>query len=447
MVNLVQERQNIFDRISNILRLREKTFEKILEREKKKKRILIYDFGLCTEIGIRLARDGHEVYYFVPWEDAFPKSSKALIGENLDGLHRVLNFWDWVDKVDYIMFFDTYCADLVDYLRKKGYKVFGAGKSEILENNRWKMKEIQKALKLPTQKVELIKGIESLIEYLKKNKNKWIKINTFRGDIETFHHSEYNTTQAQFLGELLVSAGAKAKKLEFVVEDEIGEVEPGYDGFIIDGQYPKMAMYGYERKGIGYIGKVVPYEQLPQSLKDINDRLIPVFRKLGGRTFFSTEVRVTKNKQGFLIDPCVRSPMPVPTAIHLEIWSNLSDFLINGAEGNLIDLKPIAKYGAGISFESGWAENHWTEIDFPPENRKWIKLRMACKIEDKYYALPGFTSLGSIIGLGNTIDEAINNVKKVADTLKVKEINYSLSGLEEIKNETIQKGKKYGIPF
>jgi hypothetical protein len=416
----------------------------------KKVKILQYDFGLCTEFGARMARDGHEVYYFVPWENAFPKSSLAIIGEGLEGLTRILNFWDYVDQVDMICCFDTFFVDVADYLWRHGYKVFAAGKAEILENNRWKTKQIMKAVNLPLQPVRLIKGFETLRDYLKNNKNKAVKLNTFRGDIETFIHREYDTTQAQFLGDIERNVGAKANKLEFIVEDLVGDIEPGYDGFVIDGQYPNWGMYGYEVKGNGYIGKVTPYNQIPKAIREVNDKLAPVFKKLSPtRTFFSTEVRVDKSGKGYLIDPTVRAPLPNPSAVHLEIWENLSDFILNGAVGKLIPLKPVAKYGAAISFESEWAEEHWTEIPINPEVRRWIKLRMACRIDGKYYALPGFTSLGSIVGLGNTLDEAIDNVKRNLEKSgieKIKEVVCNLSELEDVKKQ-IEQGKKYGIPF
>jgi len=413
-----------------------------------KKSVLLYDYGLCTEFAVRLARDFGKVYYYCSWEDAFPKSNKALIGEGLEGIERVLNFWDYVDKVDLICFFDTYNADIVDYLRNKGYRVFGAGRAEIIENNRWQTRELQKELGLPTQDTKRIIGIDNLIEYLKKNKKKWIKLNQFRGDIETFYHETYDETEAQFLGILMNETGAKGKTLEFVVEDEVGEVEPGYDGWVIDGQYPPMAMYGYEQKGTGYIGKISTYENMPEAIRLINDKLAYVFRRLKARTLFSTELRVDKKGKGYLIDPCVRAPMPVPSAIHLEIWRNFSEIIWYGAGGEIIEPLPIAKYGAGICMESGWAQEHWTHIEIPPEIRQWIKLRMAFKTKDNhFYALPGFESLGSVIGLGNTIEEAINKVKQRASQIKAKELTYSISGLQEIATKTIPTGRRYGINF
>jgi hypothetical protein len=187
-------------------------------------KILVYDYGLCTEHAIRLARDGHMVFYYVPWQDAFPQSTKALIGEGLEGLHRIKDFWDYIDKVDIIVFFDNYCGDLVDYLRKKGYKVFGAGSAEKLELDRIKQKEILKTVGLPVGEYEVIHGLSALREYLKENEDKYVKINAFRGDVECVDEkTEILTEQGwKFFRDLnpkkdkVLSLDLKTRKAKFV---------------------------------------------------------------------------------------------------------------------------------------------------------------------------------------------------------------------------------------
>jgi len=411
----------------------------------KNKTVLFYDFGLQTELAVRLAGDFGKTLYYVPWENAFPKSTLSLIGEGLEGITRISSFWDNVDKADLIVFPDTYCSDKVEFLRQKGYRVFGAGRAEILENNRWKMKQLMSKVKMPLQHCVHIKGFQNLIDYLKSKKNLVVKLNLFRGDLETFIHEEYDSTEAQYLGELLLACGGKADTMEFVVEDMIEGIEPGYDGFVVDGKYPNISMVGYERRGTGYIGKVVSYNELPSALKEINNKLSSILKKLNGRTFFSTEAIVTKDNKGYLIDPTIRCPMPVPTAVALELYDNLSEFMWHAAEGKLIDLKAIADYGVGISVESDWAEKHWTEIRFNNKHRKWIKLRMACKINDSYYALPGFMGICSIIAIGNNIEKCIKSIEKISESIKIKEATYTISGLREICEKLIPEGRKYGI--
>lgn len=51
------------------------------EKLVKGKNILVYDFGLFTEQAKKFADDGAKnVWYFVPWASAFPKSNCAIIG-------------------------------------------------------------------------------------------------------------------------------------------------------------------------------------------------------------------------------------------------------------------------------------------------------------------------------------------------------------------------------
>jgi len=439
-------RKNIFNFLLNQFKKREEVFNETIKKLRNKKSFLIWDFGLCTEVAVRIAREGHKVYYFVPWQDAFPKSTKAIIGEGMEGVERVLNFFDYIDKVDYICFFDTHTADLASFLRSKGYKVFAPFRGEILELDRIRMKKVQKVLGLPTQKWKEIKGLDNLREYLKKTKDKWVKLNIFRGDIETFYHKDFTSSEAQYFEKLGYELGPKRNKVNFLIEDKIGEVEPGFDGLVVDGNYLSPCMYGYELKGAGYIGKIVPYKELPKPLKEVNDKLSLVFKKTKTRSFFSTEVRVERNKQGFLIDPTVRMPMPVPGAIELEIFENIVEAIINACEGKTTNLRPLAKYTAGVCLESEWAENNWLEVEFPEKIRRWIKFRMACRIDGRYYAVPGFSSVCSVIAIGNSIEEVIEKVKERVEMIEGRELDKDTSGLDKV-YETIKKGRKFGIDF
>jgi len=411
------------------------------------KTCLIYDYGLCTELALKLAEKFGKVYYFCHWQDAFPKSNKALIGSGLESekVYRIHNFWDYVDEVDLIFFPDTYCQDIVEFLRDNDYRVFGAGMAEQLENNRWYGRTIQKEIGLPYQNTVKVEGLKELREALVGEVNKFIKLNNFRGDIESFAHKDYESSKV-YLDYLANVLGPRQNLIEFIIEDKIEGIEPGYDGFVVDGKYPNYGMYGYEMKGTGYIGKICQYEEIPEPVKLVNDKLSFIFEQLSTRSFFSTEIRVDEKGTGYLIDYTLRSPMPVPTAIHLEIWENLAEFIWEASEGNLIDLIPKAKYGAGVSLDSEWAQNNWLEVSFPEEIRPYVKFRRFMKHKNKYYAVPGFTSICSVIGLGNTPEEAIEQVKERVELVQGFELDKETGGLDNVIKE-IEEGKNYGLEF
>jgi len=71
---------------------------------------------------------------------------------------------------------------------------------------------------------------------------------------------------------------------------------------------------------------------------------------------------------------------------------------------------------------------------------------MACKFNNTYYAVPGFSSVASVIALGNSPEEVINQVKERSEEIKAYLLDKNLSGLDEIMID-IQKGKKLGLTF
>lgn len=413
------------------------------------KTCLIYDFGLCLEIGLKLAEKFEKVFYYTPWAEGFPSSDKAMIGEGFrdDGLIRVNNFWEYVDEVDLICFFDTYTQDIAEYLIKKGYNVFAPGFAEYLERDRYFGRKIQQQVGLDTQKSELIKGVDNLKEYLKSNQNVFVKINTFRGDIETFFAKDLKSVE-NYLDFLSYKLGVRKNDIEFLVEEQIEGIEPGYDGFVIDGKYPNYGFFAYEIKGTGYIARCDKYGDLPKQVTIINDKLSNFFKKYRTRSMFSTECIVTKGGKSYLIDPTIRAGMPLPSACELEAYNNFAEFIYEGAKGNLINLEPVARYFGGIALDSEWANEHWLEVNINEEIRSHIKFRRVMKKENGlYYAIPGFSSICSVIGWGNTIDDVINQVKDCLNGVSAFELQKNLGGLVKVK-ETIQDGiKNYNLEF
>ena len=402
-------------------------------------KIAIYDHGLNTELAIAIAQAGHEVGYFTPWDEAFPKSAKAIIGKGLEGLTRIDNWEQAVDRSDMSVFPDTFNGTKVDDLRRRGKRVWGAGSvGERLEQVRIWMNEFQQKLQIPAPKRETGRGVDALIERLKKLENKWVKLSKFRGDKETFFHDSYSSSQAQFLGQMLVDFGAN-EDLEFVIEDPIdGDniVEVGDDRLIVESKFLHPRCIGYEAKDEAYIGHITRDECAP--LDVVNRGIERVLRGSLVSTFFSSEVR-----DGKLIDPCVRCPHP-PTSVMLEMYENIGSVVAHGC-GPL--LRRFA-YGAGIIVGSEWAEHHWCEVVIPDKVRRFVKLQRAYRNEKgKYFALPGSPTVCTCVGIGSTPEAAIKHAKRVVEQIKCSGASYNVSALDKLMEETIPLGKKNGIPF
>lgn len=410
---------------------------------------LVYDYGLHTEIAVRLARDFGSVKYYCHWEDAFPKSKLMRVGAGLEGVERVKDFWMELANggIDFVYVPDTLCGGIVEFLRKSGVPVAGPGTAQEFEQDRvFGRFDVQKEAGLPTQKTIVIKGITKTREFLKANKDEFfIKLNTSRGDRESFKHVDYEQTEP-ILDKLAYDLGPWKEEEEFIIEEVIPGIEPGFDGIVMGGEYLSPTMYGYEMKGGGFIGRVCKYEDLPKPLKVVNDKLSPYFKETDTRCFFSTEIKLGKDKVPFLIDPTVRHPGPVGFSIQTELIENFSQVVYGMGIGQKVQPVMRYKYAGGVSYNSDEARDNWMRIKFPAEMRRWIKLRMAAKIGDSYYSAPGFDNICTVIALSNFIDEIPEMIKERTDAIQALSIDKDMSGLDYIK-EQIEEGKKYGISF
>lgn len=404
------------------------------------------DWGMGSPHAERLSRDFGTVYYWTPWKSSFPKSNDSIVGQGMDGITRIKDYLTVIDSVDILVCLDTNFGDVVDYWRAKGKRVFGAGsKAELFELDRWKSKKITEAVKLPVPRTEYIIGLDNLRKRLNVVRNKYVKLSLFRGAIESFPHDDYKSSEP-FLARLEVALGAMKNKAEFIIEDKIEGTEIGIDTFVVDGEYPNKCLIGWEKKDAAFIGKIFDYDKVIKPLREVNEKLKPFFKKTGARSMFSTEVRITKEGRGYLIDPCVRMPLP-PSYVEMEIYDNYSEFIWYAAEGKIIPLKPNAVYGCEVIMGSDFSEENLLEVKIPKEIKKWVKISCGCCIDGRYYILPGEVKnhFLSVVGLGNTLNEAIGKAEEVYKKVEAFQLSksFDFNSLREVSKEA----DRFGIKF
>jgi hypothetical protein len=295
-----------------------------------------------------------------------------------------------------------------------------------------------------------IKGLDKLRDHLKKNENKWIKVDCFRGTFESFHAINYRLTEP-VLDELEWKLGPYKNEVVFIVEDAIDGndvVEVAFDGYSIDGEYPDKTCFGYEVKGVSYASRVKKYKDLSPIITDFNAAISPTLKKYQYRNFISPEIRVGKDNVAYMIDFCCRMPSPISELYH-ELMTNLPEIIWYGAEGKIVQPVFCAEYGMTVVIHSDWAEKNWQAIYFPPEIRQWVKLRNFCKINGDYYIVPyadGSVNIGAIVAIGSSIDECVKKLKSYADKVEGYRINIETGSLEQAQ-EYIKKGEALGIKF
>jgi len=401
-------------------------------------KFLVWDLGLSVEHAVKLAKEGHEVYYFTPWASTYPKFEPYAYGIGMEGINKVKFFFDYIDDVDCICFFDIGAGDLANFLREKGYTVYGAGLGEHLEYDRFQVRRLQQKLGLPVQATQKITGMSQLEEYLKPRRNKYVKISTFRGDCESFKFRDYESDKT-LLDELKVKLGPLDGYYEFIVENIVEGIEPGVDLFFNGMNFLKPYLWGYEFNKKCYIGKYVT--ELPRPLSIVFS-LQDIMRQLNYRGAFSAEM-IVNNEGSHLIDICGRFAYPLSVAYTKSI-NNFGELVYKIAKGENANLEVNCKYIGVVPIVSAHADLHWTNVQFPEEIRDKVMLHNACKVDGNYY-IKGEKIWITVIETGNTIEEVVENLKETVPQVDAHEIDHDATvGLDKIL-ELSEEGAKRGL--
>ena len=414
----------------------------------KTKTVCVIDNGLFVAFARSLAKDFKKVYYHTPWQSAFPQSRTLSVGKGFPEIERIEYPLDRADEIDLWVFLDLYQSDLQLYLVSHGARVWGCRKGEEMEMFRWEFRNYLKDIGLPVAEADRIIGLAALRKHLQKVENKFIKTSIVRGDFETFKHVSYLLSEPR-LDDLEHSLGVVKNNYEFIVESEIPDaVEVGYDGFTVDGQWPTHAMMAYEVKDVGMIGRALPYSKLAKPVLDINKALVPALKGYNYRGFLSTEIRYTKKKEPYFIDPCCRLGTPSNELLQ-ELFDSWAETLWYGAVGEVVTPRVKFKFGVSAVIKTEWAVDNWQSLHYPRSIDDKVKLRFHTRIDDKDYIAPqviGLPDVGYVTGVGNTLIEAIDDCKSNAEQVKGFQVQVGLEGIESAL-ETIKKGEERGVMF
>jgi len=414
---------------------------------------VVIDNGLFIGIAQVLSKTFKSVSYWCPWTSAFPKSNQWVIGYGIEGVDKLEDLFKFTNSIpkekrkDYVLVFpDVYSGSMQEMFEDQGFYCFGSRYGEEMELLREVMKEHMEDIGLYTTKYKIVTGTQELRDYIKKHPNVWVKINKTRGDTETFRAEDYDDIEP-VLDKLDADIGAVKHIKEFIVEDAYDDaVEVGMDCFCIDGKFPSKSLTGVEIKDLGYIGKFINYDRIPKQITDFNEQVAPLMEEFGYRGFFSTEIRVSKDRPPYMLDFCARAGSP-PNELYGLMYKNLADIVYYGAHGYMIDPVVEHKFGVEALLHSSWADSNWQPVTFPAKYADNVRLRNACKIDGKYYCAPQHVKLaeiGAVVAEGDTLEEAIEMCKKVAASVKGHYIECKLDSLETAQAE-FQKLRDMGL--
>lgn len=404
------------------------------------KTILVCDGGIFQPLVHLLAKQFKRVIYYRRWESSFPTKNELMIGTGYDTFECTESIWDVVNEVDIFVFPDIGFESEQAYLKSIGKNIFGAGDGSELEQCRAESKELFESIGLPVQPWRIITGISDLRKFLEKHDDVFVKFSRIRGIGETFGGMPYHLLKGT-VDDIEGKLGVYAESQEFVVEDAIPDaIEMGYDGYTISGKYPKQAVVGIECKDAGYIGAVKPYSQLPKEVIFVNEKLAPVFKKYEYNSFWSDEIRVGKDKKPYLIDPTCRMASPAGEC-YLHLFSNWGEIIEAGSEGELVEPKVYKRFAAQAILTCSIAEERQVAIEIEPKIRDFVMLYHSAKVDDYEVVLPTdakMIEIGSVIGLGNTIDEAIKQCIEHCGMVHAEKLKDRSDSLTDAKSDLIK---------
>lgn len=407
------------------------------------KTALVIDNGLFFEFALQLARSFKKVYYFCEFRSAFPGIDKAAVGNEyingheihtFDGLpiHRITSLFDVLDKVDIAIFPDVGSGDLAEHIRSLGIPVFGSGKGELLELWRVRTKALLKEHGLPVHHYRMVTGTAALREALSENGSLYVKISRYRGVFETYHHTSPEGS-ALWINDIEQRLGKLAEIVDFVIEEPLeAKVEIGTDSYTADGRYPATTIAGVEIKDLGYCGQVFSNEDMPQGTKTVDEGLCPIFKELGYRGFYSTEIRETENGDPHMVDFTARMPLP-PGFLYGLMYRNLAEIVWGTATGELVEPVVAKKFGMMVLLNSTWYKDHMLHVKFPPEYRENIQLLLPVKIEGEYYCISQYDmdEFGAVSVAGDSIEECIQQAEIILSGIMAHQFSYDAHVLEK----------------
>lgn len=412
--------------------------------------VLVVCGPLFVSLAERLARDFKRVMLYVPRVGSFPTMNACQVGFGLPGVELVDDvFGAHFDEVGLFVFPDLGHSGLQVHLEKLGKLVWGSRNAEEIENYRELCKELMEAKGLPVQPWKLLKGMTALRAHLKANKDQHVKIDRWRGVTETFFSPDYETVEPK-LNAIAHTLGAFAEVLEFIVEDDLPDrVEVGLDTYCIDGQWPENTLFGIEVKDCGYVGQMVKWGDIPEPLRRWNESFAPYFAEYGCRGSISNEIRIGPNKEPFMVDATIRAPSP-PSELWQELFTNLPEIILRGAEGNLVEPIPAGRWGVEVILKSEFARDNWQPVRFPEKYARQIKLFNQVMVDGIRYVVPqneDMEEIGAVIGWGDSIEEAMAHAKEAGDSIQAHKVKFNMGAADNAKEQIAELAALGVSPF
>lgn len=407
----------------------------------KKPQALVIDTGIAVEHARRLS-EKYDVKYWTHYFSAYPHISDFIPGYGFEEIEKVDNIGNYIDSSDLICTFDIGYGDIIHYLRTHGKVCFGAGLGEKMETDRWWMKEQLKKNGLPVTKTAKVRGTQALRRYIQENRNVYVKLNTFRGDLETLYCPDYETVST-LIDYLDIQFGGLKDVVEFIVEHKIenGDVEVGVDyifspsqGFLMPG------MWGVEIQS-AYIGRWDT--KIPKWFRTTEPFLRNLMKEMDYRGFVSTEQILIDTKTNYLLDMTTRIPLPLGH-IFTSAIINYCEVIEKVAKDEPVIPLITHRWWGCLPVYSEELKNMHVMVRFPEKVKDHIKITGGYRVGDHIYSPKGNHTVCSVIAGGDSLEEVKRKLIEVAKSITAVRVDVNEEVLDKIEEKWKILEEKYG---
>lgn len=418
------------------------------------KTVCVVDSGLFLSLALtvcpKLNPNGFgRVLYHTPFDEDHQRVQQVCWGDGFDkfGIERCDDLWKELNNIDLFVFPDNGHMGLQLYLESIGKRVVGSKQGQELEIMRRRFRRLQQGLNMDTPEYVVVPGITELRNYLEPLEDKYIKIDRFRGNFETFHWRNWKQDNGA-LDKWGVEFGPFKELIPFLVEDAIKtEIEDGGDFFIVDGKTPSHCVIGVEKKDQSYLAFVREYAELDSQIKEVLEPLLPILRERRYRNFLSTEQRKTKSGN-FLTDITTRLGFP-SGCCQLKLYENISPMLFYAGGGESIPIEPAGEVCIEVLLHHCGDCDDWRTLSVPNELWPWFNPRECCLEGDTVVftaQAQGSKCIGSINGIGATVEQAYEHVTENLELLKGQPVTGRLDTIKDLLAE-VHQAEEQGITF
>lgn len=377
----------------------------------------VIDSGLFLDIAVRLQQDLGRVIFQQTIDQPFPKINELCIGQGI--IETTPDFWKIKNEIDLFVVPDCHHAGLQLELASQGFPVWGSRNGVELELDRVGFKQVLKSLKLPVGPYEVCYGLDELREYLLEKEDCFIKVSRYRGNMETCHWIDWDSS-SNIIDELAIQFGGLQNRVEFVVEDKIEtEIEWGLDAYFCGGRFPSIVAHGIEAKDKCYVGAIQEWDKLPDEVLLIANALAPVMAEAGYCNFVSLEIRVDKEGTPYCTDFTARVPSPAGFTQMLA-YDNLAEVMWHGARGTCLDPVPNSNHMVEVIMDHTGNEERWRKFVIPEKFIRNFNVCWACE-DEGVTCIPPFVhscdAIGSVAAVGDSVEDCVQKIKEIEKEL------------------------------